>query len=154
MLAAFRKREILYLFPIIAITLDWGSTIITTLQRGEFAELNPIAEAMGFNGAITYAVGILVITTIALFKWGRGFEQSGSRGIILTDCLAIALTIQGFAAFFNNFGLVPVVQSFNSIHTFGVVTFISAAILTLLLNRRIVSELVVSFTAKANYEPL
>ncbi|MCP4613922.1 MAG: hypothetical protein GY845_34980 [Planctomycetes bacterium] len=116
--------------------------------------MNPIAEAMGFNVAILYAVGILVMTTIALFKWGRGFEQSGSRGIILTDCLAIALTIQGFAAFFNNLGLVPVVQPFNSIHAFGVVTFISAAILTLLLNRRIVSELAVSFTAKDNYEPL
>jgi len=116
--------------------------------------MNPIAEAMGFNGAILYAAGILVVTAIALFKWGIGFERNGFRGIILTDCLAVALTIQGFAAFFNNFGLVPVVQSFNNIHVFGVVTFISAAILTLLLNRRIVSELAVSFTSKDNYKPL
>ncbi len=151
MLAVLRKREILYLLPIIAITLDWGSTIITTLQRGEFIEMNPIAEVMGFNGAILYAVGILIITTIVLFKWGIGFKRNGSRGIILTDCLAIALTIQGFTAYLNNFGFVPVVQSFSNIQVFGIVTFITAAGITLFVNRWVLSYFVPSFTPQSKH---
>ena len=124
--------------------LDWGSTILITLQRGEFTEMNPIAEAIGFDGAILYAVGILVITTIVLFKWGLHFKRSGSSRIILTDCLAIALTIQGFAAFLNNYEFVPVAESVNNIQIFGVVTFVVAALLTLLVNRWVLSELLPS----------
>ena len=132
-----RKREILYMIPMMAIVLDWGSTVISTLRQGEFNEINPIARAMGLEGAICYAFGFALIIGVILFKWGIRFDTNGNKKIILTDCLALALVLQGFLAYLNNFGYLPIANLFSTTYIFGPVTFLCAVGTSLTLNRHI-----------------
>lgn len=135
MQADIRKREILYMIPMMAIVLDWGSTVIATLRQGEFNEINPIARAMGLEGAICYAFGFALIIGVILFRWGIRFDADGSKRVILTDCLALAVALQGFAAYLNNFGYLPIAHLFSTTYVFGPVTFLCAAIASLTINR-------------------
>ncbi|MCL0064973.1 hypothetical protein M1N84_03670 [Dehalococcoidia bacterium] len=48
--------------------MDLGSTIIATLRPREFAEFNPIAEAIGFYGTIVYGVVILGVISLVLLN--------------------------------------------------------------------------------------
>ncbi len=130
-----KHRGILYLIALTAIVLDWGSTVIVTLQRGEFNELNPIALTMGFDGAALYAVGIIAVMALVLFKWGIQFEASRDRKVILTDWLAIALIIQGLTACFNNFGIIPVAQSLSAFYVSSGVSFCFAGVAAFSMNR-------------------
>ena len=76
------NRAVLYLVALMAIVLDWGSTVIVTLQRGRFDELNPIARMMGFEGSVLYAIGIMAVMSIVLFKWGLDYQKHRDRKVI------------------------------------------------------------------------
>ncbi|MFC2027078.1 hypothetical protein ACFLU3_00165 [Chloroflexota bacterium] len=140
MQADIRKREILYMIPVMAIVLDWGSTVIATLRQGEFNEINPIARAMGLEGAICYAFGFALIIGVILFRWGIRFDINGNKRVILTDCIALVVTMQGFLAYLNNFGYLPITHLFGATLVFGLVTFLCASIASLTINRHILFQ--------------
>ncbi len=131
------NRQILYLMALMAIALDWGSTVIVTMRRGEFDELNPIAMIMGFDIAVLYAAGIFVVMSLVLFRWGMQFAVRGERKVLLTDWLAIALTIQGFGACFNNFGIIPVANTPSDFYLSSGVSFCLAGAVASFMNGRL-----------------
>lgn len=137
MLAALKKREVLYALPIMAMMLDWVSTVIATvfIHEGRFDEVNPIAGAMGLQGAVVYAIGSAAVIAFILFKWGIDFARRESRLVLLTDWLAFSLIAQGFTAYLNNFGFIPVVaHTTEDFRLFGQITFLVGGAVTLLYN--------------------
>ncbi len=137
MIQLMRKRKLLYLIPLKAIMWDWGSTIIVLSSNAKSVELNPIAQPMGIYGMIGYALAIVSIMALILFKWGIRFEGNKSKEMFLTDWLAIALTIQGTIACLNNLGWISVAQSGEGLLIFGGITCGCAAVMSLLINRQI-----------------
>lgn len=130
-----RKREIFYMIPMLTIVLDWGSTLIVSLRQGEFNEINPIARAMGLECAICYAFGFALIIGVILFRWGIRFDVNGNKRVVLTDCIAVVVVIQGLLAYLNNFGYLEITHLFGTSPVFGLVTFIFASIASLVINR-------------------
>lgn len=130
-------RENFYLLSIGAVGLDLGSTIIATLRPREFAEFNPIAEAIGFYGTIVYGVVILGVISLVLLKWGVSWGSTGDKGVFLTDLIAIEVFIMGITAFLHNYGFIAVVHSYRDFYILIGVSFFFAALASFLINRQL-----------------
>ena len=140
MLKELKRRENLYLIPLIAIMLDWGSTILAMQYNSKFTELNPIGQVLGFNGIVFYAIGMMAMVTLFLFKWGIHYAANGEKRVFLTDWLAIAIAAQGIAACLNNFGIISVTHTVSGYYAFGQMTFICAAVVSFFINHRLFIE--------------
>jgi len=129
-------REKLYLASIGAVALDLGSTIIATLRHGSFAEFNPIAQSLGFPGTIGYGLGIIILVSLALMKWGLDWARRENKGVFFTDLVGIEVLIGGVLAFLHNFGFVVLIHSYHEFYIFIGLSFSFAVLISFLFNRR------------------
>ena len=140
MLQELKRRENLYLIPLVAIMLDWGSTVIAMQYNSRFVELNPIGQLLGLKGVAFYGIGIMAVVSVFLFKYGIRYAANGEKGVFLTDLIAIAVAIQGITACLNNFEIINATQIVGSYYAFGQVTFMFAAVASFFINYNLFVE--------------
>ena len=66
MLQELKRRENLYLIPLMAIILDWGSTVIAMQYNSRFVELNPIGQMLGLKG-VAFDLDVVSVVQFVLF---------------------------------------------------------------------------------------
>ena len=132
-----KLRENFYLAAIGAVALDFGSTIIVTLERGRFAEFNPIAQALGFPGTIVYGLVMIALIGLVLFKWGLSWAERKEKDIFFIDLIAVEVFAQGIFNFLHNYGFISLVHSYRDFYILIGTSSSFAAFVSFLINHRL-----------------